>query len=177
MFGRPSIDPRRALEPSPAAKEVACPGLSANVHHRLTLPAVLVVAFLGASCSLLGGPFGGGGASAPFPIPTTKGTPTTNETLRAYMQFDGPCLYLLPIEGNTLGPTLLPIWPNGFTAVTGPRTLLLFPAPITGLGPIGPSEIMELHGQRIETPPADSEVLPECATYPLLLVGDAISLS
>jgi hypothetical protein len=141
------------------------------------LPALLVAALLGASCSLLGGPFGGGNASEPFPIPTTIETPKTSETLRAYMQFDGPCLDLLPIVGNALGPTLLPIWPSGFTAVTGPRTLLLFPAPTTGLGPIGPSEIMELHGQRIDTPPADSVVLPECAKYPLFLVGDAISLS
>jgi len=147
------------------------------VRHGLLLPSLLAAAFLGASCSLLGGPFGGGNASTPFPIPTTKETPIRTETLRAYMQFDGPCLNLLPIEGKSLGPTLLPIWPNGFTAVTGPRTLLLFPAPSTGLGPIGPSEIMELHGQRIETPPADSVVLPECAKYPLLLVGDAISLS
>jgi hypothetical protein len=147
------------------------------VRHRLALPSVLVAAFLGASCNLLGGPFGGGNASAPFPIPTTNETPLTSETLRAYMKFDGPCLDLLPIEGNSLGPALLPIWPNGFTAVTGPRTLLLFPAPSTGLGPIGPSEIMEIHGQRIDAPPADSVILPECAKFPIFLIGDAISLS
>jgi hypothetical protein len=146
------------------------------VPHRFTLPALLVAASLGASCGLLGGGFGGD-APAPFPIPTTKDTQTTSETLRAYMQFDGPCLNLLPIEGNALGPTLLPIWPDGFTAVTGPRTLLLYPAPSTGLGPIGPSEIMEFHGKRIDSPPADSVVLPECAKYPLFLVGDAVSLS
>ncbi len=148
------------------------------MQYRLRLPALLAVAFLGASCSLLRGPFNGGdNASAPFPIPTTTAASTADETLRAYMQFDGPCLYLLPIEGNNLGPTRLPIWLDGFTAVTGPGTLLLFPAPSTGLGPIGPSEIMELHGQRIESPPADSVVLPECAKYPLFLVRDAISLS
>jgi hypothetical protein len=139
--------------------------------RRRLLIAFLAAACLGASCSLLGG----GEQPQPFPIPTTTSTPTADETLFAWMQQDGPCLFLIP-KGGT-GPSLLPIWAEGFRVERGARSsFLLYPVPLTGTGPIGISELMDLHGQNIETAPPDAKVLPECAKYPLFLVATAVSL-
>jgi len=138
--------------------------------RRRLLIAVLAAACLGASCSLLRG----GQEPQPFPIPTTTFTPTADEKLFAWMQQDPPCLFLFP-KGGT-GPSLLPIWAEGFRVESGPRSFLLYPVPLTETGAIGISELMELHGQNIETAPPDAKVLPECSKYPLFLVGTAVSL-
>lgn len=114
--------------------------------------------------------------ASPFPIPTTTVTQSGDETLFAWMVKDGACVFLSPRDDTE--QRLLPIWADGFRATIGPRIdFLLYPVPLTEVGPIGISELMELQGQYIETAPADAVVLPECAKYPLFLVREAVSRS
>lgn len=142
------------------------------VRHRPQIVAFLLAACLGASCSLLQP----ADQASPFPIPTTSVTQSGDETLFAWMQKDEACLFLAPRDDTE--QWLLPIWAEGFSATIGPRgSFLLYPVPLTEVGPIGISELIELRGEYIETAPADAVVLPECAKYPLFLVREAVSRS
>lgn len=118
-----------------------------------------------------------GPSPEPFPIPTTASAPTGNEIVLAWMHVDGSCLYLFPKDGHSTGPSILPIWPDGFNAKQGPRSFLLYSAPEQEIAAVAISELMELHGQYVKTPPADTVVLPECARYPLFLIGQMINRS
>jgi hypothetical protein len=118
-----------------------------------------------------------GDPPAPFPIPTTASAHNGDETVFAWMQREGPCLYLFPRDGHSKGPSIMPIWPDGFHATTGPRSFLLFSEPNEAEAAVAPSELMELHGEYVKTPPADAVIPPECANYPLFLVGRVINRS
>jgi hypothetical protein len=96
--------------------------------------------------------------------PTTIATPKRDEVLSASFGIRGPCA-ILSRSGK---PELLPIWPRGYTAVSGGMYFLLTPP--DGSQDVADSERMEVHGEYIDSPPADAVIPPECAKYPLYLV-------
>jgi hypothetical protein len=112
-----------------------------------------------------------------FPIPTSASAPTGDEIVFAWLQREGSCLYLFVKDSHTTGPSILPIWPNGFAAETGPRSFVLYSAPDQEIPAVSISELMELHGQYVQSVPADSVVLAECVKFPLFLVGTVINRS
>jgi hypothetical protein len=108
----------------------------------------------------------------PFALPTTTATPKRDEVLSvATFGIRGPCTTLI-VSGK---PELLPIWPTGYTAVSGPRYFLLTPS--DGSQDVAASEMMEVHGEYLDSPPADVVIPPECAKYPLYLVSKVINRS
>jgi len=114
----------------------------------------------------------GDGNPKPFALPTSGATPKRDEVLSvARFGIRGPCA-VLSISGK---PELLPIWPTGFTAMSGPRYFLLTPS--DGSQDVAAGEMMEVHGESIDSPPADVVIPPECAQYPLYLVSKVINRS
>jgi hypothetical protein len=91
-----------------------------------------------------------GDPPAPFPIPTTASAPTRDEAVFAWMQREGR-------------PSVMPIWPDGFNARTGPRgDFVLFSETNQPEAAVAVSELMELHGEYVKTPPADAVIPREC---------------
>jgi hypothetical protein len=93
------------------------------------------------------------------------------------MHLDGPCLFLVVREGDDFGPDILPIWPVGFAAVGGMEYGILLTGPIGKAKNVSNVELMEIHGQYIDKPPADAVVPPDCLKYPLFLVGRVANIS
>jgi hypothetical protein len=90
----------------------------------------------------------------------------------------GVCLYVMTIEGNAQGHAIQPIWPIGFSAKIGPRTVELYSRPGQENNAFAvASQRMELQGEFVDTPPDDAQIRPECARYPLFLVGEAVNRS
>jgi hypothetical protein len=148
------------------------------MRYRSTLLA-LALAGVGvvSSCSLVS-QLGGRNSIEPIAIPTSTATPSTDEIVFAMLQDDGACLFVTTIKGNNQGPSILPIWPKGFTAKIGPRARELYSGPGQEKNALAvASELMELHGEYVDTAPADAVVPPECAKYPLFLVGRVFNRS
>jgi hypothetical protein len=93
--------------------------------------------------------------------------------MKGEMRFEDPCLYLLGRDGVDV----LPIWPAGFNASAGPMFLGLRNGPHDDLVFATGSELLELHGMRVETPPPDAQIPPACAKYPLFHVREAFNRS
>jgi hypothetical protein len=113
----------------------------------------------------------------PFAIPTSAVEPHADGIVFATFQNDPLCFSVYTIEGTSQGPTILPIWPKGFTATIGPRgSRQLYSGPGQEKNAFAvESERLELHGDYVDTAPADAVVAPECAKYPLFLVGRAFN--
>jgi hypothetical protein len=146
------------------------------VRYQITVVAMaLAGAGVVSSCSLN---MGGQGSIEPIAIPTTTVTPRASEIVFAELRHDGVCLYVITIVGDRPGRSILPIWPKGFSAKIGPRTLQLY----SGLGQennafVVDAERMELHGEYVDTSPPDATVPPDCTKYPLFLVGQVFNRS
>lgn len=142
---------------------------------RRFLPIVLGigVASLGTSCGLLQQPTIGGPPepSAPLPIATSAVAPDGDETLFGEMQVVGPCLTLVLRNGNIAGPSVLPIWPDGFSAKGGEGVGIRLTGPMGTANEALNSERLELHGKYVDLAPADTRVPLGCAQYRLFLVS------
>ena len=143
-----------------------------NRRH-IALTFALAGAVLLTSCSLLRQQtMLGDETPKPFALPTTTATPKRDEVLPvASFGIRGPCA-ILTMSGK---PELLPIWPKGYTAMSGPMYFLLTPP--DGSQDVVDSEMMEVHGEYLDSPPADAVIPPECAKYPLYLVSKVINRS
>lgn len=142
---------------------------------RRCLPFALAVAAasVGASCSLLQQPTIGGPPppSEPLAIATSTVAPDGHETLLGEMQVVGPCLTLLIRDGNTTGPSVLPIWPVGFSAKGGEGKGIRLTGPMETANDAINSERLELHGEYVDVAPTDASVPLGCERYQLFLVG------
>ena len=139
----------------------------------LAFALAVAAASVGASCDLLLQP--GIGAREPPPEPLAIATsaiaPDGDETLFGEMQVVGPCLTLLIRDGNAAGPSVLPIWPAGFSAVGGEGKGIRLTGPMELAEDAVNSERLELHGEYVDVAPADASVPPGCERYRLFLVG------
>lgn len=146
-------------------------------YRRTLLALALAGAGVVSSCSLVS-ELGGRHRIEPIAIPTSTVAPRTDEIVLALLQDDGACLFVTTIKGDVQGPSILPIWPRGFTAKIGPRTRELYSGPGEEKNAIAvASELLELHGEYVNTAPADAVVPPECPKYPLFLVGRVFNRS
>jgi hypothetical protein len=135
---------------------------------------VLIAGVIAGSCSLLAHrTTADGQPPRAHRHPTSAQVPPDTDVITGELRLDGPCLYL---QGRG-GDDVLPIWPSGFNALAGPGFLGLRNGPndekVFAVG----SEILELHGLRVETPPADARVPAACAKYQLFHVGEALNRS
>jgi hypothetical protein len=93
------------------------------------------------------------------------------------MRVVGPCLTITVRNGNSAGPSILPIWPVGFAAKGGEGEGVRLTGPLGTASDAVDSELLELHGQYVDSPPADAVVPADCADYPLFLVGRALNIA
>jgi hypothetical protein len=107
----------------------------------------------------------------PLPIATSAAAPDGDETLLGEMRVIGPCLTLLIRDGNTTGPSVLPIWPVGFSAVGGEGRGIRLTGPMELAEDAVDSERLELHGEYVDLAPTDATVPAGCERYRLFLVG------
>ncbi len=146
------------------------------MHRFAIIGLVLVGACLAAACGLLEGRGFGGVALRPIEIPTSAFRPDGDQTVFAELRNDEHCFYAVTMEGNTPGDNLLPIWPAGFSAKVGPTTRLLFAGPGQEADAfVAGSERMELHGQYVDAPPADTLIPPGCSGTRLFHVKQAFN--
>ena len=143
------------------------------MRRHLRLAVALAAAGVVASCGLLqphviGGP---PPPSEPLPIATSAVVSDGDETIFGEMQVVGPCLTLLIRDGNTSGPSILPIWPVGFSAVGGEGKGIRLIGPMETAHDALNSERLELHGEYVDIAPADASVPIGCEQYRLFLVG------
>lgn len=109
----------------------------------------------------------------PVDIPTSTQVAPGEDVIKGELRLEGPCLYLLGRDDIDV----LPIWPAGFNASAGPTFLGLRNGPDDELLFAAGSELLELHGGRVETPPPDARVPAVCAKYPLFHVREAFNRS
>ena len=93
------------------------------------------------------------------------------------MRVVGPCLTIEIRDGTQAGPTILPIWPIGFTAKGGESEGVVLKGPLGVANDAINSELLELHGQYVAAAPPDAIVPPDCANYRLFLVGRALNIA
>ena len=143
------------------------------MHSRLPFALAIAAAIVGASCSLLQQPTIGGPPppSLPLAIATSAVAPDDAETIFGEMQVIGPCLTLVIRDGNTAGPSVLPVWPTGFSAKGGEGKGIVLTGPMEPTNDAINSERLELHGEYIEVAPADASIPQGCEHYRLFLVG------
>ena len=139
----------------------------------LAFALAVAAASVGASCDLLLQPEFGAPEPTPEPLPiaTSAFVPDGDETLLGEMQVVGPCLTLLIRDGNTAGPSVLPIWPVGFSAVGGEGKGIRLTGPMETANDAVNSERLELSGEYVDLAPADASVPAGCERYRLFLVG------
>lgn len=143
------------------------------MRRRLPVALAMAAAGIGASCSLLQGPSIGGppAPSTPLAIATSAVLRGQGEKLLGEMRVVGPCLTLFIWDGTTAGPSVLPIWPAGFSAKGSEREGVTLTGPMEPSNDAINSERLELHGEYVEVAPADASVPAGCEHYRLFLAG------
>lgn len=91
------------------------------------------------------------------------------------MRVEGPCL-TLQIAKGTSDAAILPIWPTGFTAKGDESEGVLLTGSLGTAHDALISERLQLHGQFLDEPPADTTVPAACGDYHLFLVGRALNI-
>jgi hypothetical protein len=134
-----------------------------------------------AACSLLQwGTIGGPPPpSEPLPIALSAVAPDPagDETIFGQMQAIGPCLTLLIRDDHSTGPTVLPIWPVGFSALGGEGVGIILRGPMDPTNDAINTERLELHGAYVEAAPPDAVVPAGCEHYRLFLTDRVRNVS
>jgi hypothetical protein len=143
------------------------------VRRCLAFALAVAAASVGTSCDLLRQPTIGGPPppSTPLGIATSAVAPNDAETIFGEMRVIGPCLTLVIRDGNTAGPSVLPIWPVGFSAKGGEGEGIRLAGPMEPTNDAINSERLELHGEYIDVAPADASIPRGCEGHRLFLVG------